>query len=211
MTEERLRGLLQPFVSGAYAAPLALSDGVYEQLSAYLDLLLRWNARTNLTGIREPEEIVTRHFGEGLFTAAVLQEHIGAQATLLDLGSGAGIPGLPVQLALPGLVVTLAESQGKKAAFLRETIRVLGLSTSVWAARAETLPLSTRFEVVALRAVDRIGNAMQVGVSRITTGGLLADLSMENSPTPATLMPFRPPVRIPNSKGRMLRLWRSAS
>ncbi len=80
------------------------------KLSLYLDLLLKWNARTNLTAIRDPEEIVRRHFGESLFTAA----HLPAAQTLLDFGSGAGFPGLPIALFLPQLRVTLAESQNKK-------------------------------------------------------------------------------------------------
>src|ERR1700728_3898680 len=78
---------------------------ILPQLSAYLDLLLKWNARTNLTAIRDPEEIVRRHFGESLFVA----RHLPACDTLLDLGSGAGFPGIPIQLALPELNVTLAE------------------------------------------------------------------------------------------------------
>src|SRR6202021_2800782 len=101
------------------------------QLSLSPDLLLKWNSRTNLTAIRDPEEIVRRHFGESLFTGTQLPE----ATTLLDFGSGAGFPGLPIQLLLPNLQVTLAESQNKKATFLREVIRTLGLRTEVWAAR----------------------------------------------------------------------------
>src|SRR5277367_6238834 len=96
------------------------------QLSTYLDLLLKWNARTNLTAIRDPEEIVRRHFGESLFAA----RHIARSTqTLLDFGSGAGFPGLPIQLLRPKIAVTLAESQNKKATFLREAIRTLNLPT----------------------------------------------------------------------------------
>ena len=101
--------------------------GLYQQLSAYLDLLLKWNARTNLTAIREPEEIVRRHFGESLFAGtAARRSALRRDASLLDFGSGAGFPGLPIQLLLPDLRVTLAESQGKKASFLREAVRTLG-------------------------------------------------------------------------------------
>jgi 16S rRNA (guanine527-N7)-methyltransferase len=136
------------------------SKPVAPKLAVYLDLLLRWNARTNLTAIRDPEEIVRRHFGESLFAG----EHLGQPLpeTLLDLGSGAGFPGLPIALAHPGIVVTLAESQGKKTAFLREAVRALELkNVEVWAARAESFPAGRSFHTVALRAVDDMAAALR--------------------------------------------------
>jgi len=145
------------------------------QLSTYLDLLLKWNARTNLTAIRVPEEIVRRHFGESLFLAAQLP----AASTLLDLGSGAGFPGLPIQLALPDLKVTLAEAQNKKASFLREVVRTLGLPTEVWADRAEKMPVGRRFDIVALRAVDNPELAIRVARERVHEGGAIVHLTSE--------------------------------
>lgn len=120
------------------------------KLLIYLELIIKWNARLNLTAIRTPEEIVRRHFGESLFVGA----HVGACETMLDLGSGAGFPGVPIQLLRPDVQVTLAESQGKKAAFLNEVVRSLGLQTEVWADRVELMPVARRFDVVVLRAVD---------------------------------------------------------
>jgi 16S rRNA (guanine527-N7)-methyltransferase len=147
------------------------SELLLEQLSAYLDLLLKWNQRTNLTAIRDPEEIVRRHFGESLFVAA----HLPECETLLDLGSGAGFPGLPIQLARPKLQVTLAESQHKKASFLREAVRTLGVSTEVWGDRAESL--ERQFDVVALRAVDRPAEALAVAREKVRPGGTIAHLT----------------------------------
>src|SRR5260370_30861586 len=89
LSEFAIANLVTPYLS--------LSDipgTLLPQLSTYLDLLLKWNARTNLTAIRDPEEIVRRHFGESLFAA----RHLGSCDTLLDLGSGAGFPGLPIAL-----------------------------------------------------------------------------------------------------------------
>ncbi|NYF78640.1 16S rRNA (guanine(527)-N(7))-methyltransferase RsmG [Granulicella arctica] len=137
-------------------------DSLYEQLFAYLDVLLKWNARTNLTAIREPEEIIRRHFGESLFTGLKLPK----AKTLLDFGSGAGFPGLPIQLLRPDLMVTLAESQNKKASFLREAIRMLGLKTEVWGNRVEAMPESRRFEIVTLRAVDNMEAAVAAALPR---------------------------------------------
>jgi 16S rRNA (guanine527-N7)-methyltransferase len=162
LTHERLKTLLWPYNPG-------LSDQVLEQLSVYLDLLRRWNAKTNLSAIREPEEIVTRHFGESLFAA----QHLPKAATLLDLGSGAGFPGLPIALVHPEVAVTLAESQNKKAAFLREAVRVLGLKTEVWASRVEELPANRVFDVVTLRAVDNPGRALKLARERLAAGGTI--------------------------------------
>jgi len=166
MTPARIGALIADY----YPAP---AEKLLEQLAIYLELLLKWNARTNLTSIREPEEMVRRHFGESLFMAA----HLPECRTLLDLGSGAGFPGLPIQLARPALQVTLAESQHKKAAFLREVVRTLDLPTEVWGDRAEHLPVDRYFDVVALRAVDRPDEALIVARWRLAAGGVLAHLT----------------------------------
>ena len=150
LTPDRIAHLLIPYLA---ASPSAPPPDLFSQLSLYLDLLLKWNARTNLTAIRDPEAIVTRHFGESLFLATHLPPDTH---TVLDLGSGPGFPGLPLHLLRPELTVTLAESQQKKAAFLQEVIRSLGLTTQVHNARAESLLGSRHFDVVTLRAVDNM-------------------------------------------------------
>jgi len=163
MTPDSISELLHPYLdtSIGQAADAASTPTdwprIYSQLATYLELILKWNARMNLTAIRKPEEIVRRHFGESLFLAS----RIGACHSLLDLGSGAGFPGLPAQLMRPDLCVTLAESQGKKAAFLREVVRALGLQTEVWAGRVESMSAERRFDVVALRAVDGMEAAVR--------------------------------------------------
>ncbi|WP_263417002.1 16S rRNA (guanine(527)-N(7))-methyltransferase RsmG [Terriglobus albidus] len=159
---ETLESLLQPYL------PAGIPAGVVEKLSAYLELLLKWNARTNLTAIRQPEEMVRRHFGESLFAGGLVPEETG---TLLDLGSGGGFPGIPIQILRPEIAVTLAESQGKKAAFLREAVRTLGLKTEVWADRGEKL--AGRFDVVAMRAVDKMGEMIPVAEALVGPGGHL--------------------------------------
>ena len=125
-------------------------------ISTYIDLLLRWNARINLTAIRQPEEIVTRHFGESLFAARHL---FPAEATteepsepalrsvernstsVIDVGSGAGFPGIPIKIWAPDIHLTLIESNQKKATFLREVARTLTLTNiNVFPGRAEDYP-----------------------------------------------------------------------
>jgi 16S rRNA (guanine527-N7)-methyltransferase len=152
--------LLEPFTALDHG--IAAPDSLYGQLEEYLSLILKWNDRTNLTSVREPEAIVRRHFGESIFLAL----HLGATGTLLDFGSGAGFPGIPIQLVRPEIAVTLAESQGKKAAFLREAVRTLGLATEIYAGRVETMPGGRRFDVVTLRAVDRMEMALSEAGSR---------------------------------------------
>lgn len=193
LTESQITTLLTPYIT-----PVPHPENLLPRLSAYLDLLLKWNARTNLTAIRQPEEIVQRHFGESLFTAL----HLGDPDTLLDLGSGAGFPGLPIALLRPEIRVTLAESQGKKASFLREAVRTLGVqNVEVWAARAETLPESRRFHTVTLRAVDDMASAIAAAVPRATD-----QLILLTGAPPALPPEFHSelPIPIPNSNATVL-------
>jgi 16S rRNA (guanine527-N7)-methyltransferase len=191
LSESAIASLLAPYLSDV---PAALPG----QLSTYLDLLLKWNARTNLTAIRDPEEIVRRHFGESLFAARHLDRDT---PTLLDFGSGAGFPGIPIALLRPDIQVTLAESQNKKATFLCETVRTLSLSTEVWPARVESMAADRQFHTVILRAVDDMEAALPLARARIVPGGQLVLL---------TTVPHIPPngrsIPLPNSQSGVLYL-----
>jgi 16S rRNA (guanine527-N7)-methyltransferase len=189
LSDSQIATLLTPF--------LATPAAIVPQLSAYLDLLLKWNARTNLTAIRDPEEIIRRHFGESLFAA----RHIPAETkTLLDFGSGAGFPGLPAALLHPEIQVTLAESQNKKSTFLRESVRTLALqNVVVWPSRVESMPSSRRFDVVTLRAVDDMATALPAARARIAPEGHLVILTtVSYAPTSGTSIP------LPDSKTGIL-------
>lgn len=146
-----------------------LTPELGEKFGVYGSLLMRWNARTNLTAIRDEDGILRRHFVESIACARALPAGIGS---LLDLGSGAGFPGLPIALCRPEISVTLAESQHKKAAFLREAIRTLGIPVRVHAGRAELL--LERFDCVTLRAVDRMAEAVDVAAGLAGASGWLA-------------------------------------
>ncbi len=151
------------------AGQLPLDNRQIHQFEEYCSLLLRWNARVNLTAIRDEEGILTRHFVESIACARLLPAGI---ETLLDFGSGAGFPGLPIALCRPEISVTLAESQGKKAAFLQEAVRVLGAAAKVHSGRAETL--SALFDCVTLRAVDRMEVAVSAAAQLVRPAGWLA-------------------------------------
>lgn len=202
MDSSRIATLLAPFVNKE-----SLSANRLSQLSAYLDLLLRWNARMNLTAVRDPEEIVTRHFGESLFTATYLSEVSGS---LADLGSGAGFPGLPIKIWSPALEVTLIEANQKKATFLREVIRSLSLTrVNVNQGRAETLPPES-FEILTLRAVERFETALPIAIQLLKPGGTLAlligETQAETARSVAKTIRWSHMLPLPGSQARVLLL-----
>jgi 16S rRNA (guanine527-N7)-methyltransferase len=187
MLADEIAALLAPF-----CAPL--SNSQISQLAAYLDLLLRWNARVNLTAVRDIKSIVTRHFGEALWTAdrlftgpslraATVGAGTGApssndlalavaahQLIVADVGSGAGFPGLPLKIFAPAIRLTLIESQNKKATFLKEVIRTLGLDdVDVYTGRAEQY--GKRASLVTLRAVEKFDAVLPVAAGLLNGPG----------------------------------------
>jgi 16S rRNA (guanine527-N7)-methyltransferase len=203
MLLDRIAELLAPFVSTTDSALLA-------QLQSYLALLERWNAHMNLTAVRDPEQMVTRHFGESLFAARAL---FGDNAppevvTLADVGSGAGFPGIPIKLFAPSTVVTLIESQNKKATFLREAIRTLELSNAeVFQGRAEQWGRTAN--VVTLRAVEHFQQASRIAGSLVAPSGRICLLIGQTQIVPAQSSPdhawhWSQPLPVPQSDGRVL-------
>ena len=181
-----------------------LQPELLRQFESYLALLLRWNTRLNLTAIRDRKSILSRHFVESIACAHALPEGI---QTLLDFGSGAGFPGIPIALCCPEISVRLAESQGKKAAFLREAVRSLGLTAIVWSHRAETL--QSTFDCVIMRAVDRMEAAVSAASGLVSAGGWL--VLMTTGPELPTLQRaagevfvWRAPVRLASGLDRLL-------
>jgi 16S rRNA (guanine527-N7)-methyltransferase len=144
----------------------ALAASIEDLFNTYLSLIVRWNARMNLTAIRDEGEIASRHFVESIACAAAIP---GSVRKLLDFGSGAGFPGIPIALFRPEISVTLSESQNKKAAFLREAVRILGLETKVHGGRAENL--TTTFDCVTLRAVDQMAVAVSAASRLVSPSG----------------------------------------
>lgn len=117
---------------------LSLSDVQTAQFEAYLALLLTWNERLNLTAVRDPQAIVIRHFLDSLSCAVVTGDLNGR--SLIDVGSGAGFPGLPLKILYPDMHLTLTDSVAKKTTFLQAVIDELGLTqAAALAERAETL------------------------------------------------------------------------
>jgi 16S rRNA (guanine527-N7)-methyltransferase len=229
MDTARIAELLQPFLELANHQRLTTDDLL--NISTYIDLLLRWNARINLTAVRQPEEIVTRHFGESLFAArhlfpagttvaqlpepalsevegGVQAEPSSASTRLIDIGSGAGFPGLPIKIWAPEIDVTLVESNQKRATFLREVTRRLTLTNiNVFAGRAEAYP-NPPADVVTLRAVEHFEKVLPIATSLVAPGGRLALLigqtQLEQTHNLAPELIWTPPIPIPLSASRVL-------
>ncbi|HRN62853.1 16S rRNA (guanine(527)-N(7))-methyltransferase RsmG [Thermomonas sp.] len=151
-------------------AELGLDPALAEPLLAYLALLQRWNATYNLTAIREPQAMVTLH----LLDSLAMAPHVAGLANLADLGTGPGLPGIPLAIAHPGLQVTLVESNGKKARFLREAVRSLGLANArVAEARAEALDEPGAYAAITARALATLPGILAVGGHLLAPGGRL--------------------------------------
>jgi 16S rRNA (guanine527-N7)-methyltransferase len=146
-----------------------LDEAAISQLSAYISLILRWSTRINLTAIHDEDGIITRHIIESIEVSYRMPDGI---RSLLDFGSGAGLPGIPIAICRPEIGVTLAESQNKKAAFLMEAVRVLGLNSKVHSGRAEEL--KSQFDCVTLRAVDKMAAAVNAATRLVAPKGWLA-------------------------------------
>ncbi len=215
MDTARISELLQAFFVSSVNAqnPTSfLSPVQLSHISTYIDLLLRWNTRVNLTAIRQPEEIVTRHFGESLFAARNLfaSPQLGFPAAprrLIDIGSGAGFPGLAIKIWAPVLNATLIESNHKKSTFLREVIRTLTLTDiDVFQGRAEDF--LTPADVVTFRAVERFELILPTAVRMVAANGRLAlligETQVKRAHDLAPELRYSKPLPIPLSSNRVL-------
>jgi len=212
MIPARTAELLEPYLGPPEAG--SLKPEALDRISTYIDLLQRWNARVNLTAIRDEEEIVTRHFGESFMAARLLFPPFSCVPSVVkglkvaDVGSGAGFPGVPLKLWAPEISLTLIESNHKKATFLKELIRALTLTDiNIQTTRAEAVAPSS-FDVVTLRAVERFESVLTIASRLVGPGGRLALLiGSAQLPTAQSILPglvWSAPIAIPDSQSRIL-------
>lgn len=212
MQPARIAELLEPFLPASSSRRLTNQDLL--NISIYIDILQRWNARISLTAIRNEEEIVTRHFGESFFAAAHLcpargsesSADGGACATVADVGSGAGFPGIPIKLWDRRIALTLIESNQKKGTFLREVVRALTLTeVNVLNMRAEGV--AQKFDLVTLRAVERLSDVLPIAARLLAPSGRLA-LMISNSQvakaSAAVPLNWQRAIAVPQSASRVL-------
>ena len=203
VSPEEIAELLAPFLK-----PDVLTDSQISAVATYVELLLKWNAKLNLTAIRDPLGIVTRHFGESFFAARQLFPSAGPPESVIDVGSGAGFPGLPLKLWSSNIELTLVESNLRKSTFLREVIRALRLtSTTVLAERAESV--LRRVELVTLRAVERFEHILPVAFSLVKPDGrialLIGEAQVEAAKSALPRIAWREPLSIPLTRnGKLL-------
>jgi 16S rRNA (guanine527-N7)-methyltransferase len=193
---------LQPFLGGT-----SITASQLHSLQIHLGLLLKWNAKINLTAVRDPEQMVVRHFGESLFAARVLFPSGSETGSVIDLGSGAGFPGIPIKVWASSSDLTLIESNQRKATFLREVVRAAGLQgVEVQAVRAEVVKVKAA--LVTLRAVEKFESILSAAVSLVAPAGRLALLvsmaQVDVASSVAGTLEWERPVRIPESKSRCL-------
>ena len=150
------------------AAGLQLTEAEAALLAHYLNLLRRWNRVFNLTAILEPEAMIARHLIESLALGPLL-----AGARIADVGSGAGVPGLPLAAVMPARHFTLIESRDKRVRFLRHAAGELGLgNVTVLHTRVEDLPCVSPFDTVLARAVAPPGELLPM-IEHLTRPGTL--------------------------------------
>ena len=151
-------------------AALALDPALADPLLAYLALLDRWNGAYNLTAIRDPRDMVGKH----LLDSLAMHPFVREVESLADLGTGAGFPGIPLALANPHLRVTLVESSGKKARFLREAVRTLPLPNArVAESRIEALDEAGAYDAITARALATLPQIVELGGHLLKPGGKL--------------------------------------
>ena len=166
LSSRAVHKLLKPY-------ELDLSDSQVEKVLTYLNLLLRWNEKINLTAIRNPEECVTRHFAESF----LLSKAIPLAGSLMDIGSGAGFPGLALKILNPGMTVLLLEPVGKKRAFLKEVANICQLG-SVSVAGTTIQEFSRQhagesFDIITIRAVGNLPSVIPSAVDCLKAFGHL--------------------------------------
>lgn len=202
MEVTELHHLLIPF-------GLELDCRQVQQVRTWMELLIRWSAKINLTTIRTPEEIVVRHFAESMYLA----KFVTLRGRLLDVGSGAGFPGLALKIVQPELRAILLEPVGKKRAFLKEVVRECGFEhVDVLGERIEDYcgSRSGEFNVVTARALGSFDSTLPAMVQCLRPDGELclwltrseAESLLERSSAFSGLVRWSEPISVPLSRDR---------
>src|SRR3984885_3414999 len=200
--------VLTPELMTSWLAPFGISLAAQhlQQIQKYISLLLLWNQKISLTSIENPQEIVSRHFGESFFASKFIENQ---RCRLADVGSGAGFPGLALKIVLPELQVFLIEQDTRKATFLNEVIRALNLTDAkVLRSPYEALaPEIASFDVIVARAVGDHKSLLKWAAPRLNESGqavlwIGAEDAARLSELPS--WKWRLPLALPNSKNRVL-------
>ncbi len=184
--------ITERLVAGTAELGLSLSDTQHQQLLDYLELLLKWNSVYNLTALRTPEAMLDGHLLDSLAVVPLVRE-LGP-ASLIDVGSGAGLPGIPIAIALAGPRVTLIDAVQKKVAFLNQVKSSLGLSIDAIHGRIEDLAGQTRFDTAISRAFASLSKFAGLAGGIVGQGGRL--VAMKANDIDAEIEELPPPWRV---------------
>jgi len=173
---------------GLAAMGIALDASAQARLVAYLRLIEKWNKVHNLTAVREPEQMVVLH----LLDSLTVLPHVAGARTLLDVGSGAGLPGIPLAIARPDLAVTLLDASHKKATFLRQAKAELALANvEVACERVEKWHPEAPFDIVVSRAFAELAEFVEQAKHLVAPGGTM--LAMKG------VHPFEEIAKVPST------------
>jgi 16S rRNA (guanine527-N7)-methyltransferase len=165
----------QALRAGLAALQLDLNDTQIGQLLDYLDLIAKWTQVYNLTAVRDPAEMLTHHLLDSLAVIAPLRRHLAqaglGRASLLDVGSGAGLPGVVIAICCPEVAVSCVDTVAKKAAFIKQAALALKLPNLTGVhARVETI--AQPFDVICSRAFASLHDFIQWSVGALAPGGV---------------------------------------
>jgi 16S rRNA (guanine527-N7)-methyltransferase len=185
--------LAQSLAAGVTALGVDIDPTAQAKLLAYLALLDKWNRTHNLTAIREPARMVTHHLLDALAVLPHLPDT--SELRLLDVGSGGGVPGLPLAIARPRWRVTLLDSNRKKAAFLRQAVAELEVNNAeVVAARVEDFAPEVRFDVAISRAFSDLVAFAKAALPLVRPGGSI--VAMKGTYPREELAALPPTIRV---------------
>ncbi len=177
-----------------------LSSLVESRIQHYLDLLVKWNHKINLTAEKDPESILKRHIFDSLQYCRALKPDFRT----MDIGSGAGFPGIPLKIIFPEMPLVLVESQRKRCSFLETVIRELGLDRAeVINARAEDIPAQQegQFDAVVFRAVSGVNPCLALGERFLVAGGRLVLKKPPDETLPESELSLKDEITITSYQG----------
>ncbi|MFK8032024.1 MAG: 16S rRNA (guanine(527)-N(7))-methyltransferase RsmG [Gammaproteobacteria bacterium] len=169
MSQSELNKRLEAGLALLTANVATVNDSQREQLIHFLELLIKWNKAYNLTAVRDPELMVSHH----LLDSLTVQPHLFGKS-MADIGTGAGLPGMPLAILNPEREFLLIDSNGKKTRFITHAVASLGLkNVTVWHGRSEHYEAGPGFDTVMCRALANMPKLLEIGGHLLSEGGRL--------------------------------------